>query len=450
MKIFKKILKGFLFLFLFLIVLGIILFTKVDRTPYQEMPYYRQMLSEVEQVQNFEELPKGDTIRAGWAKVNIVPDYPTPLAGFGNRRGKLMEGIRDSVWLRAFVFDNLDIKAAFITMDLLIVPPEVVISLKSKLKDKGFDAQNIYLTATHTHCSIGSWGPGFTGEAIAGDFDPQIVELISNAALNAVEKADLSKEKAKIGFGQIDAAAYVANRLVGEEGSIDPWFRILKIEKESGETSILSTFSAHATCFGHRYMHLTRDYPGVLVDSLEQLQSVDFAAFAAGGVASHRPASQPTAEEQLAFMANGLYNLVRLELDNISTEYEFDLRVLHVPLPLREPHVRIAENWRLRPWVFYQVFGDYPSTISFMRIGNNVWVGTPCDFSGELIPDFQDVVREENINLLVTSFNGGYIGYITLDQYYDLNKYETRAMNWFGPYNGAYFGEIINRVLKKI
>jgi hypothetical protein len=414
------------------------------------MPYYNQMLHEVGQVEGYEGITSGDTLRAGWAKINIVPDYPTPLAGFGNRRGKIMEGIRDSVWLRAFVFDNLEIKAAFITMDLLIVPPEVVIALKAKLEERGFDAQNIYLTATHTHCSIGSWGPGFTGEAIAGDYDPNIVELISDAALNAVEMADHSKEIAKIGFGQLDAGAYVANRLVGEEGSTDPWFRFLKIEKESGETALLCTFSAHATCFGHRFMKITGDYPGELVDSLERLESVDFAAFAAGGVASHRPASQPTPEEQVSFMANGLYNLVAPEVDNITSEYAFDLRVVHVPLPLREPHVRIAENWRIRPWVFYQVFGDYPSTISFMRIGNNIWIGTPCDFSGELIPGLQETASEENVNILVTSFNGGYIGYITLDQYYDLNKYETRAMNWFGPYNGAYFSELINRVLKKI
>ncbi len=56
--------------------------------------------------------------------------------------------------------------------------------------------------------------------------------------------------------------------------------------------------------------------------------------------------------------------------------------------------------------------------------------------------------EKEGFNLIVTSFNGGYIGYVTEDKWYDRNKYETRAMNWFGPYNGAYFSEYIRRVLE--
>ncbi len=53
-------------------------------------------------------------------------------------------------------------------------------------------------------------------------------------------------------------------------------------------------------------------------------------------------------------------------------------------------------------------------------------------------------------NLVVTSFNGGYIGYITPDKYYDLKRYETRDMNLFGPYNGAYLSEMMQLLLQKL
>jgi hypothetical protein len=39
---------------------------------------------------------------------------------------------------------------------------------------------------------------------------------------------------------------------------------------------------------------------------------------------------------------------------------------------------------------------------------------------------------------MVTSFNGGYIGYITPVKYYDVDHYETRTMNWYGPGTGEY------------
>jgi len=52
--------------------------------------------------------------------------------------------------------------------------------------------------------------------------------------------------------------------------------------------------------------------------------------------------------------------------------------------------------------------------------------------------------------VLVTSFNGGYIGYITKDEWYNLKEYETFVMNWYGPYNGAYFVGLIQRLLEVI
>ena len=51
---------------------------------------------------------------------------------------------------------------------------------------------------------------------------------------------------------------------------------------------------------------------------------------------------------------------------------------------------------------------------------------------------------------MVTSFDGGYIGYVTPDRYYDRATYETRDMNWFGPYNGNYFKEMMVGLLNKI
>ena len=49
---------------------------------------------------------------------------------------------------------------------------------------------------------------------------------------------------------------------------------------------------------------------------------------------------------------------------------------------------------------------------------------------------------------MITSFNGGYMGYVTKDEWYDEDLYETRTMNWYGPYNGAYFEELIEGIIE--
>ncbi|MNL88063.1 hypothetical protein D3C87_2175550 [compost metagenome] len=51
---------------------------------------------------------------------------------------------------------------------------------------------------------------------------------------------------------------------------------------------------------------------------------------------------------------------------------------------------------------------------------------------------------------MVTSFNGGYIGYITHDKYFNRDLYETKTMSWYGPYNGAYLQEVIKDIIDKL
>ena len=51
-------------------------------------------------------------------------------------------------------------------------------------------------------------------------------------------------------------------------------------------------------------------------------------------------------------------------------------------------------------------------------------VSTPCDFSGELIVPIEKAISNNQLNLIINSFNGGYIGYITEDKWYDRRRYQ--------------------------
>jgi hypothetical protein len=76
-----------------------------------------------------------------------------------------------------------------------------------------------------------------------------------------------------------------------------------------------------------------------------------------------------------------------------------------------------------------------------------VFAGTPCDFSGELVNELDSVANGKGRRLIVTSFNGGYIGYVTDSRRYRLNTYETRTMGWFGYGTGDYINDIIARLI---
>ena len=65
--------------------------------------------------------------------------------------------------------------------------------------------------------------------------------------------------------------------------------RIIKIVRDDGEKASIFSYSAHATCFGHRQRNLSGDYPSSIINLLEKNDDVDFAVYGAGSVGSMSP-----------------------------------------------------------------------------------------------------------------------------------------------------------------
>ncbi|MFN4144360.1 MAG: neutral/alkaline non-lysosomal ceramidase N-terminal domain-containing protein [Runella sp.] len=436
-------------LLLLLVLLATLVAPVSDDVPYQQTPHYRQWKNTVAQFQT--DTRPQNPLKVGFAMVNFTPYQPTPTAGYGVRKGALYKAVHDSIYVRAIVLDNGLSKSAIIAADLLIIPPAVTELLKTKLKDRPIPFEQVYLGATHTHNSMGGWGDGLVGRLFSGKYDPQNVEWIAEAIVQAIELAQEDLQPATVAYQEIADTARVYNRLI-DNGPTDPYLRMIRFLRSDGQSALLCSFAAHSTILSSDNIVLSRDYPGVLVDSLQDGEA-DFALFMAGAVGSMGPKIGGT-EDLAQIVAQG----DSLEADVIKTlsaspspqSFTSPVQMMTLPLPLPDPSPRITLGWRLRPWVFRKAFGDYPAYIKALRIGNILMVGVPCDFSGELMADLTHYARQKGVHLMVTSFNGGYIGYITPDKYYQKDTYETLVMNWFGPGNGAYFQEIIKDLIQKM
>ncbi|CAN5340853.1 hypothetical protein BH09BAC1_BH09BAC1_11580 [soil metagenome] len=430
-----------------LIVCGVSTITTVYDEPLEQSAHYQATMKRLDGVMP---RPDGDTVKVGWAKVNLEPPYPTPMAIDAERK-KVYEGIQDSVYARAFVFDNGSGKAAFVTVDMLIFPPSVTAVLNDSLAGTGFSLDNVYLTATHTHSSIGAWAPGTVGEIFAGEYNAAIVAHVAHCVVLAIRNANSDLVKARIGFNKVDASELVHNRLVMDSTHIDPWFRYLRITRDDGKHAIITSFAAHPTFLHESMMKIHRDYPGSLVVNLENMPTIDFAAFAAGAMGSMGPAHLekgpwPGIEQ----MAADLFYKVMQSWNNTSIDYITQLNTVHLPIDLGEQQMRLNNTFRLRPWVVKKLFGENPHFIAGLRLGNTLLVGTPCDFSGELIAEVDSFANAKGLNLMITSFDGDFVGYITHDRHYAMKAYETRTMNWFGPHNGRYFQDLIKKLSERM
>jgi putative membrane-bound dehydrogenase-like protein len=88
----------------------------------------------------------------GVASIDITPDYPVRLSGFGFRR-EPSDGVTHRIWAKALVIADAERgPVVLITTDNLGVPSEITQTVAERLAGKiGLRRERLTITATHTH-----------------------------------------------------------------------------------------------------------------------------------------------------------------------------------------------------------------------------------------------------------------------------------------------------------
>ncbi len=431
---------GFVLLFVLISV------APVDRTPVSELSSTRRTLEHFRALDvAIPEPQKGFSV--GFGKSNITPAEPTSLAGYIKRKSKPYLAVHDSIFARAMVITNGSAKVAIVSADLLIIPPTVTRVLPAKLAAIGFTLDNTYLSASHSHNSIGHWGEGAT-RFIYGAYRDSIVQSIADGIVESIARADADLIDASVRSGRIAVPQAVKNRLI-DGGDEDPYLRVIEVQRADSSSAVLVTYAAHATCLSSGENQLSRDYPGMLVDLLEE-EGYDFAMFLAGAVGSHKGAAPADDWECMAWMADQITQTFMEHRADMKPVEDSTLVMIRVPLALSDPQVKITRDWKVRAWLFRSALGEYDAYATALRIGDLVMLGTPCDFSGEFMTSVDSAAQADRLTPIVTSFNGGYIGYVTPSEYYDIDHYETRVMNWYAPGTGEYIRECLFNLLTAV
>ncbi|MEX0883672.1 MAG: neutral/alkaline non-lysosomal ceramidase N-terminal domain-containing protein, partial [Cyclobacteriaceae bacterium] len=425
MRKFLKITFGIIILLLLLLA---VLVTPVDWTPYRQMPYYRATMNDLEQL-HLETSDEGH-IQAGWALANITPKEPVPLVAYKPRGN--YEFVQDSSFVKALIFGNGKLNIALLNYELLIVHPALAKTIEEAIKASGLTIQHVYFTATHTHSGMGGTVQGLIGEVAMGGWNEKVVSLLKEKTLEALAHALQKMDTVSLEYKKIYAGDFVANRLVPGD-PVDPYIRQMNFKNNTGETCSFLTYSAHATCLNSQFMGLSGDYPHYLTQ-LRQEDQVDLSIYAAGAVGSHRPIIRQKDINGVKLYASQLNEVIRNQPKQEQTDNTSTLKTGRLALQLRSPHYRISNQYRLRPWIFKWVFGDHPAYFDIVQLGNTLMISSSGEISGVFYENWEKWAATHGLNLIVTTFNGGYIGYITPDKYYMEPYYEVRDMNLYGPY----------------
>ncbi len=425
----------------------------VDYTPYFLAPYYTQTVARLAELVRTNAAAEGQ-LEAGFGRsflnptLNAVPEDPAngrfrqvPLAGYGSRRGRPATGVHDDLCVKAVALRVGQTVGVMVGTDLLIVPREVtdqaLAAIERELK---LSRAQIYLSATHSHSSLGGWGEGKVAEGFAGPYQPGIRTWIAGRIVSAVREAVSDLKPAACGYGSFVAPEFVRNRLIGQLGQVDPGFTYLLLQQKEGRTAVLGSFGAHATVLSSGVMEFSGDYPGSWQRAIEA-ELPGFAVFMGGSVGSQSPVPGPGASGFAAAERMG-QRLAQRALNEIASTpltnfVHFEVRGLELTLPPLQ--TRLTDNIRLRSWLAGRLLPVHEqSFVQLFQLNNAVWISTPCDFSGELALQIKDFAKARGYLACVTSFNGDYIGYIIPPRYYHLSGYEPRLMSFYGPYMADY------------
>jgi neutral ceramidase len=455
-RFFRILLRFALVVAMLIVALLILSLDGVDYRPYLREPYYAETISRLHAEQATNSIARGE-LAAGFGRALLTPtvnasqDDPPhgqfrslPLAGYGNRHGKPATGVHDDLYVKAVALRVGDRLGVMLGADALIIPPEVTDAAMRRIESElKLSREQIYLSATHTHCSLGGWGEGRVAEAFAGGFQPGARVWFADRIVAAVRDALADLKPASFGHGQFAAPDFVHNRLVGELGKVDPEFSYALLKQNDGKLAVLGSYAAHATVLSGDMMEFSADYPGCWQRAVEQATG-GTAVFLAGGIGSHSPVSGGKGIAGAERMGQALARSLVEQLPQTPLTNAIAFGIFGLELTLPPLNVRVTDGIRLRPWLAQRLMPvKKQSFIQAFRLDDSVWISTPCDFSGELALGIKDFLRTRGSSAVITSFNGDYIGYVISPRYYHLNGYEPRLMSFFGPNVPEYFDELI-------
>jgi len=222
------------------------------------------------------------TLRAGTAMIDITPDKPVKMSGYGARTS-LSEAIHDPLSARVVAFENNGERLVLVSSDLLGYYAGTAENFRKVILSE-FDLEpgELFLSAIHTHD-----GPTLTMDEEKGH--PNNLEYTKNLQARLIEVI----RKALKNIGPVHTGAGVGYSPVGMNrrelqfdssgnssirlgrnpyGPTDKEVLVMKLAKPDGAVvASLFDYATHATCLGGRNLTVSGDVLGLAEQFVEKI-----------------------------------------------------------------------------------------------------------------------------------------------------------------------------------
>lgn len=213
------------------------------------------------------------TLLAGAASIEITPQEPVPMWGYGDRHAALSEGVLDPLYATALVLQTGKVKLAIVGLDLGRSPIESSLTrIRERIAELGIE--NSMIAGSHTH-----HGPVVELQDRAGRGRGRFAgairytQQLEDKIVEAITQANAQLTEAHIATGFTELPSFNRNR----HSKIDPIpcdhrLGVLRLVQAEDGVSIatLINFTAHPTSIPSERLQFSADYVGALRSHVEQ------------------------------------------------------------------------------------------------------------------------------------------------------------------------------------
>jgi hypothetical protein len=294
--------------------------------------------------------------KAGVAAIDITPQEPIWMAGYGNRT-KPSEGVLQKLYVKALVLeDETGVKTVLVTSDLLGFIKEVSDPIAERVSKKyGVPRERLALNASHTHSGpvIGHMlRPAYP---LTPDQEPvivkytarlvdQVVEVIGSAVAN-LAPAEVSFSQGFAGFA-VNRRRQVMSRAL--PGPVDHDVPVLSVRSPDGALrAVVFGYACHNTVLGDYTFN--GDWAGFAQEAIEKAHPGTTAMFVQDCGADANPLPRRSVDLAIKYgqimaaaVEETLHGKMRPQSGPIKAAYQL------VDVPFQKPPSRAEFETRLR------------------------------------------------------------------------------------------------------
>jgi len=216
-------------------------------------------------------------LRAAAVKVEITPDEPKTLGGYGAREST---GVNDPIHHRVLLLESEGQEWVLVSSEFCVMSPAKYDEVAARLeREQGLERNNFWWTLTHTH-SAPEVGPGGMAQVFLPDryehrIDQPYTDFVVEELIVAIAQARSQLQPATIGFGWGHSQANINRRArdidgttrlgMNPDGAVDRRIGLLRVDDLAGAHR-LSRQLSHPW---HGAGVISGDAPGVVSQYVE-------------------------------------------------------------------------------------------------------------------------------------------------------------------------------------